>query len=211
MNASELTLESLARRVDELERRLAERQPPPVKDWRRVVGLFDDSEVMPKVIAEGQAIREADRPRRRSGVRRVILLDTDHLSVLQVPSSERRTRLVTRMSLAAGEDFGTTIVNVEEQMGGWLAAIAKEKQVRRHVAPYRELGRLFDFFRAFAIAEFDDRAADEFANLRSARIRIGTMDLKIAAIVIVNGAKLLTANRADFAQVPGLHFENWMD
>jgi tRNA(fMet)-specific endonuclease VapC len=141
----------------------------------------------------------------------MILLDTDHLSVLQVPSSERRTRLVARMTAAIGEDFGTTIVCVEEQMRGWLAAIAKEKSVKRHVAPYRELGRLFEFFQAFTICQFDDRAADEFANLRSARIRIGTMDLKIASIALVNGALLLTGNRGDFAQVPGLRLENWMD
>ena len=80
----------------------------------------------------------------------MILLDTDHLSVLQIPSSERRTRLVARMALASGEDLGTTIVSVEEQMRGWLAAIAKERLVGRQVAPYRDLGRLFAFFRAFS-------------------------------------------------------------
>lgn len=141
----------------------------------------------------------------------MILLDTDHLSVLQIPSSDRRTRLVSRMTLASDEDFGTAIVCVEEQMRGWLAAIAKEKQVSRHVAPYRELGRLFEFFRAFTIAPFDDRSAKQFADLRSAKIRIGTMDLKIAAIALANNALLLTANRSDFGQVPGLRIENWMD
>jgi len=141
----------------------------------------------------------------------MILLDTDHPSVLQVPSSDRRTRLVGRMTLASQEQFGTTIVSLEEQMRGWLAAIAKEKSVKRHVAPYRELGRLVEFFQAFTLAPFDDRAADRFANLRSARVRIGTMDLKIAAISLVNNALLLTGNRSDFEKVPGLRFENWMD
>ena len=46
----------------------------------------------------------------------MILLDTDHLSVLQVPSSDRRTRLVARLALAVDEVVGTTIVSVEEQM-----------------------------------------------------------------------------------------------
>lgn len=61
MNASELSLESLARRVDELERLVGNRQSTPRKDWRSVVGMFDDSEVMVQIIAEGQAIRQADR------------------------------------------------------------------------------------------------------------------------------------------------------
>jgi tRNA(fMet)-specific endonuclease VapC len=141
----------------------------------------------------------------------MILLDTDHLSVLQVPSSDRRARLVGRMTLASDEQFGTTIVSVEEQMRGWLAAIAKERSVKRHVAPYRELGRLVEFFQAFTLAQFDDRAADQFASLRSARVRIATMDLKIAAIALANNALLLTGNRSDFEKVPGLRFENWMD
>ena len=37
------------------------------------------------------------------------------------------------------------------------------------------------------------------------------MDLKIAAVTLADDALLLTANRTDFQQVPGLRFENWMD
>lgn len=35
------------------------------KDWRRVVGVFADSEVMPLIDAEGQAIRAAEREEAR--------------------------------------------------------------------------------------------------------------------------------------------------
>ena len=58
---------------------------------------------------------------------------------------------------------------------------------------------------------FDDRAASQFDALRSAKIRIGTMDLKIAAIALVNQSVLLSANIRDFEQVPGLRVENWLD
>ncbi len=37
------------------------------------------------------------------------------------------------------------------------------------------------------------------------------MDLKIACIAITHDATLLTRNTVDFARVPGLHFENWLD
>ncbi|HTU20274.1 MAG TPA: type II toxin-antitoxin system VapC family toxin [Gemmataceae bacterium] len=58
---------------------------------------------------------------------------------------------------------------------------------------------------------FDERAAEQFDNLRTRKLRLGTMDLKIAAIALVNQALLLSANRRDFEQVPGLRAENWLD
>lgn len=63
---TEVTLESLAKRVEALEQKLAEREKPK-KDWRRSVGKFDGSEFMKQVDAEGEAIREADRKAAREG------------------------------------------------------------------------------------------------------------------------------------------------
>ena len=60
------------------------------------------------------------------------------------------------------------------------------------------------------IAPFEERAADRFALLRRQRIRIGTMDLKIASIALVGDATLVTANLRDFSLVPGLRCENWL-
>jgi tRNA(fMet)-specific endonuclease VapC len=42
-------------------------------------------------------------------------------------------------------------------------------------------------------------------------VRIGTSDLKTAAITLANNGLLITANKRDFEQVPELRFENWMD
>jgi tRNA(fMet)-specific endonuclease VapC len=42
-------------------------------------------------------------------------------------------------------------------------------------------------------------------------VRIGTQDLKIAALAIVHDALLLSANLRDFEQVPGLNAEDWLD
>jgi tRNA(fMet)-specific endonuclease VapC len=141
----------------------------------------------------------------------MILLDTDHLTVLKYRESERFQRLHDKLAAAVDETIGTTVVNVEEQMRGWLASIAREKQVMRQVSAYRELAGLFSFFGSFHIALFDDAAAEQFQNLRSRNRRLGTMDLKIAAIALVNKALLLTANSGDFSPIAGLHFENWID
>jgi hypothetical protein len=59
---SELTLESLAKRVEALERAFAARGwTHPRKDWRKVVGMFHDSDFMRRVDEEGRKIREAER------------------------------------------------------------------------------------------------------------------------------------------------------
>ena len=57
---------------------------------------------------------------------------------------------------------------------------------------------------------FDQPAAQRFLDLKAAKIHIGTMDLKIAAIVLVHQAQLLSANLRDFRQVPGLSVEDWL-
>ena len=49
------------------------------------------------------------------------------------------------------------------------------------------------------------------AGLRAQRIRVGTMDLRIASIALSLGATVLTRNLADFQQVPGLLAENWLE
>ena len=59
---TELTLESLARRVEALEAAVAVKElNRPLKDWRKVIGVFGDSEFMREVDEECQRMREAER------------------------------------------------------------------------------------------------------------------------------------------------------
>ena len=139
----------------------------------------------------------------------MILLDSDHLTVLKYTTGARSLRLRSRLAAATDEVIGTTVVNVEEQMKGWIASVAKERQVRRQMGAYRELARLFAFIQPYHIALLTDPAVDLFEQY--GKIRIGISDRKIAAIAIANQALLLTANRRDYEQVPRLRFENWMD
>jgi len=59
------------------------------------------------------------------------------------------------------------------------------------------------------VAPFDDAAAAVFDDLKSQRIRVATMDLRIAAIALSNNYTLLTRNFSDFARIPGLQFDDW--
>ena len=62
---SELTLESLAKRVEALERSAGAAQRAG-KDWRKVIGMFHDSEFMREVDEECQRTRELERQAARA-------------------------------------------------------------------------------------------------------------------------------------------------
>ena len=97
----------------------------------------------------------------------MILLDTDHATLLKYPSGLRRDRLREKLDrLPSEEAVAITIVTVEEQMRGWMASLAKERTSHRQVPSYRELATLFEFYSQFTIVPFDDRAADQFEVLR---------------------------------------------
>jgi hypothetical protein len=58
----EITLESLAKRVEALEAALAAKGPNrPTKDWRKTVGMFRDSDFMRAVDEECLRAREMER------------------------------------------------------------------------------------------------------------------------------------------------------
>ena len=140
------------------------------------------------------------------------LMDTDHLSVLQFQNNARRTQFLGRLnSLPHTVRADPSILSVEEQMRGWIASIAKERSAIRQVYSYSKLAELFGFYAKFILVPFDEESAKKFEELKAGKVRIGTMDLKIAATALVNDATVLTANLRDFQKVPGLRVENWLD
>ena len=100
---------------------------------------------------------------------------------------------------------------MEEQLRGWLAEIHRLADPHRQIVAYERLQRRIEFFAAWRVLPWDSSAADLFVRLRREGIRVGTMDLKIAATALVHDATLLSANWSDFKRVPGLRVENWLD
>ena len=140
----------------------------------------------------------------------MIILDTDHVTVLRYPEHSDYDALSMRMDQSSDGLFVTTAVSIEEQMRGWLAAIHRTRKVHDQILYYARLTSLIDFFSRWTILPFNEPAADRFETLRSQGIRIGTMDLKIAAISLESNSLLLSANLRDFQQVPGLRVEDWL-
>ena len=69
--------------------------------------------------------------------------------------------------------------------------------------------RLLEDFSTRPILDFDQPSALEFERLKASRVRIGTMDLKIAAISLAHDALLLSRNLTDFRKVPMLRVDDW--
>lgn len=139
----------------------------------------------------------------------MILLDTDHLSVLLDGRHSRHSSLLARLE-AVNDALAIPVVSVEEQLRAWLAQVHRLRDLRKQVLPYERLIDLLDTLNHWDIAPWTVAAAEEFVRLRGERIRIGTQDLKIASIALSTGAILLSANLRDFRQVPALRVENWI-
>jgi tRNA(fMet)-specific endonuclease VapC len=139
----------------------------------------------------------------------MILLDTDHFSLVVDARHAHHSRLVDQLR-RANDAVALPIVAVEEQLRAWLAQVRRVQDVKKQVYPYDRLIRLIDTLRQWDIARWNEAAADIFVRLRRERIRIGTQDLKIASIALHTGALLLSANLRDFEKVPELRVEDWL-
>ena len=139
----------------------------------------------------------------------MVVLDTDHLSVMERGEQPGWMALRTRLALLPSEDVVTTILSYEEHMRGWTAYLAHEQTVAQQVAAYRRLLQHLDNYRRLPVLGFDDAAGAVFQRLRRARVRVGTMDLKIAAIALSRDALLLSRNVVELSQIPNLRVEDW--
>ena len=137
------------------------------------------------------------------------VLDTDHMSLLEWSGAQGSALLRTRLSTLEPAEVVTTIISYEEQVRGWMAYIARVRSIAQQVEAYRRLHRQLDNYCRVPVLAFDAHAAVTFQQLRRAGLRIGTMDLKIAAIVLSREATLLSRNLADFGQILGLRVEDW--
>ena len=137
------------------------------------------------------------------------LLDTDHISVLQLQAGPAYTTLRTRMAPHPRTDLAVSIISLHEQVLGCHAYLQRARTAREVVHGYTLLAQVLEHFTVAPVLPFDEPAATVFATLVARRVRVRTMDLRIAATALSRGLTLLTRNRSDFAGIPGLIVEDW--
>ena len=138
------------------------------------------------------------------------VLDTDVFTICELPDSPAYRRLHARVAqLDVDDRVATTIVTYEEQTRGWLAYMAKSRDIGHQVRAYDRLKRHLLAYVGFDVLDFDDRAAEVFRELGRGKPRVGSADLKIAAITLAHDGVLLSRNLTDFRRVPSLRVEDW--
>ncbi len=133
------------------------------------------------------------------------ILDTDHISLLQRNHPNVRQRLI---SIDPNEIF-VTIITFEEQMRGRLNQVKQAKSQEFLVNAYHALRETIEDYKSLNLLDFDQAAYSCYMNLLRQKIRIGSQDLRIAAIALSVNGIVVTRNQKDFGKVPNLTTEDW--
>ena len=138
----------------------------------------------------------------------LLILDTDHASLFL----KGNALVCDRVFQTEPNDLAISIITAEEICQGWLSEINKYSQASqssRLLLAYSEFEKALDFFQTIQRVSFDTKAYNQFKILRSQFRRLGTRDLRIAAIALSNNATVITRNAKDFGQIPNLSIEDW--
>lgn len=133
------------------------------------------------------------------------VLDTDHISLYQ----KSHPQIVSRVQATGVEELAVTIISAEEQLRGWFDAIRQATSGESLQWAYLGLRQGIEYFNTIRVLDLNQDALGRYLALRTAKIRVGTQDLRIASIVLSHNGTLITRNRRDFAQVSGLKIEDW--
>jgi tRNA(fMet)-specific endonuclease VapC len=150
------------------------------------------------------------RPTLQENEVEMIVLDTDVFSLLELPTSPEYVRLRARISqLDPPEPVATTVITYEEQSRGRLASVGLARTPQQLARAYANLRQHVLNYRSIPILDFDDASASLAETLNTSKLRLGTMDIRIAAIAPINRATLISRNLRDFQRIPRLRVEDW--
>ena len=116
----------------------------------------------------------------------------------------RRNKYRRRMVLLRDDHIGDAVGAV------FLDPSAENAdEIIARVRDYGWLVASVDLFPKFPKVAYDHASENQFQQLLALKLRIGTQDLKIAAVALANNLTLLTRNRRDFGRVPNLKLDDW--
>jgi tRNA(fMet)-specific endonuclease VapC len=137
------------------------------------------------------------------------ILDTDHIGLLQRQRGPEYDRRSKKLATIPATDIYVTIISFHEQISGWTKYIKGTRDQTRIVAGYLRLEKILSDFAVSQVLPYSPAASDIFEEIKRQRIRIATMDLRIASIAIAQRMILVTRNTVDFERIPNLELQDW--
>jgi tRNA(fMet)-specific endonuclease VapC len=104
--------------------------------------------------------------------------------------------------------LSVTIITVEEILTGWYTQIRRARRDEQLLRAYAALQQAIEFLGRIRVLPMDQDSLQRFHDFRTSKYRLGTNDLKIAAIVQRHGATLVSRNQRDFKRIPGIQLED---
>lgn len=135
---------------------------------------------------------------------RLRILDTDTLSAYH----RGHAGVIARFSALPLALRAITVVTAEEVLRGRFAQINQAKKTEKLILAYDFLREAVVKLSHIRILRFDESAAARYERIKHLKSRVGTLDLRIAAIALSNNGILVTANQHHFRQVPELTTED---
>lgn len=138
----------------------------------------------------------------------MIAFDTDVLTAIL----RGNPAFVQRAAAFTVREQSVPVIVIEEIMRGRLNVIRQAETGRANVSiarAYELFEKTFADFRRIQVLSYTSQADALYQQWRQQGIRIATHDLRIAAICVAHTTILISRNRTDFEQVPGLQVEFW--
>ena len=133
------------------------------------------------------------------------VLDTDHISLLP----RGHPVVISKVAAVNPSQISVTVITIVEQMYGRLDVIKRAKSKQELVTAYTLFKETFNRLCQANILGFNEAAFDIYNELLKQKIRIGTQDLRIAAITLSLNGTVVTRNFKDFKKVPDLKIVDW--
>jgi tRNA(fMet)-specific endonuclease VapC len=134
------------------------------------------------------------------------LLDTDTLSLLE----QGHPLVLQRVNGHLASDIALSAISIQEQMLGFLASLTRARNRQQVAIAYDMLvTRLLPVWCRFGVLSFPETTILRFEQLRSLRLNVGLMDLRIAAVALESNLTVVTRHQRDFGRVPGLATVDW--
>jgi len=134
------------------------------------------------------------------------ILDTDHVPLILHNSPQVITNV-------AKHEISVTIVTVEELINGWVGRRNDPSLVHNLPGRYYPLSTTVQYLQNIEVLDFTPEADTCLKKLLKDHPPLKKKslenDMRIAAIALSIGATVITRNKRDFGQVPGLSIEDW--